>query len=89
MLSQNAISLLRVLRRWSVGSIDKFSQEMSLPVESIERGVAELLTNQYILAEDINEHCNYQNRMLEISENGIAYLESVDGPIETFPKKNE
>jgi len=89
MLSQNALSLLRVLRRWSVGSIDKFSQEMNLPVVSIEQGVEELLTNQYILAEDINDHCAYQNRMLEINENGLAFLENIDGSIETLPKRNE
>jgi len=87
MLSSNALQLLRLLRRWSVGSVHKFSEETHLPIVSIQEAVNELLNKTLILAEDMSENCTYQNQMLEITESGRKYLEELDGVIETFPKK--
>jgi hypothetical protein len=87
MLSKSALSLLRLLRRWSVGSIEKYAQEMHLPVKEIQGAVDELVSLNYIIAIRMEDDCDFQNQMLEINKNGLAYLEKIDGPVETFQDK--
>lgn len=89
MLSLVALRLIRLLRRWSAGSINKFSEEMHLPVETLQVAVSELAAKNFILTEDMQENCTDQNQMLEITESGRKYLEDLDGKIETFPKNDK
>jgi len=87
MLSIEAVALLRLLRRWSVGSIGKFAEEMHLTPQVVEKATIELTNHHLIQTFEIADDCAFHNRMLEIRDKGISFLEEIDGPVDTFPDK--
>jgi|GEM_PF-1130290 len=80
-------ALLRLLRRWSVGSVDKFAEEMHLSQEQIDEASEGLSGNQFILRYPMKDHTEPRNKMLEITDKGIAFLTDIDGPIATFQER--
>ncbi|MGK9116893.1 hypothetical protein [Olivibacter jilunii] len=86
-LSSNALRLLRLLRRWSVGSIGKFAEEMQLDPESVLKAAYILEQNGYILTVDIADDCPYPNKMLEINALGLSFLEGLDGRVDNTQDK--
>jgi len=89
MLSIEALNLLRLLRRWAVGSIAKFSEEIQLPPEIVEKAANELVKRKLISAFDMTGDCPFHNKMLEINDEGLNFLEMMDGPVDTFQDKVE
>jgi len=87
MLSVEAAALLRLLRRWSVGSVGKFAEEMHLPPQTVERATIELAKHHLIQTFEIADDCPFHNLMLEIRDEGISFLEKIDGPVSTSPDK--
>lgn len=86
-LDSNALQLLRLLRRWSVGSIGKFAEEMQMPPETLVSAATTLEQKGYILSVDIDDNCAFPNKMLEINALGISFLEGLDGRVDTIQDK--
>ncbi|GAA4792873.1 hypothetical protein GCM10023231_21330 [Olivibacter ginsenosidimutans] len=84
MLSLEALNLLRLLRRWSVGSIGKFAEEMHLPPEAVALAANELVNRKLIQTFDMHDDCPFHNKMLQINDEGLNFLEMMDGPVDTF-----
>lgn len=87
-ISPIALQLLRLLRRWSVGSVCKFAEEMQLAPEAVVNAAVVLEQKGFILSVDIDDDCTYPNKMLEINALGISFLEGIDGKVDTAIRKD-
>ncbi|MFC3199014.1 hypothetical protein ACFOET_15425 [Parapedobacter deserti] len=83
MISQQALDLLRLLRRWSTGSIRKFAEELHVEASDLVEAVFELRTQGLLVAYEMHDGEPFSNAMLEITQWGLDFIETVDGQIST------
>jgi len=73
--------LLLLLGRWSVGSIQKFAEELHVDPSELAEPVVELQQTGYLVAYAMNDRSFPTNKMLEITQKGIDFMETYDGQI--------
>lgn len=73
--------LLLLLGRWSVGSIEKFAEELHVDPPELFDAVVELQHAGYLVAYAMNDSSFPDNKMLEITQKGIDFMGTYDGQI--------
>lgn len=78
-----ALNLLRLLRRWSTGSIHKFAEELGVEAPDLMEAVSELKIQGLLVAYKMNDNSSFSNAMLEITQGGLDFIGTLDGQIST------
>lgn len=73
--------LLLLLGRWSVGSIQKFAEELHVDPSELFDAVSELQQTGYLVAYAMNDSSLPNNKMLEITQKGVDFMATYDGQI--------
>ncbi|WP_353182471.1 hypothetical protein [Parapedobacter lycopersici] len=77
-----AQQLLQLLGRWSVGSIQKFAEELHVDPSELFSAVAELRGAGYLVTYAMKDSQLPGNKMLEITQEGLDFIATYDGQTE-------
>lgn len=80
-MAPQAWSLLRSLGRWSTGSIHKFAEELGVDANDLLVSVRELQARGLLVAFPMKDDTPFENAMLEISQEGLDFIEAHSGQI--------
>ena len=80
-MPRDAWQLLQALGRWSTGSIHKFSEELGVNPIVLEGAVQELQKDGLLVAFQMKDHAPFDNAMLEITQEGLDFIETHEGKI--------
>lgn len=84
MTNETGIQLLKLLKRWVSGSIDKFAEEMHIPPQDVEIAAQELFKEGLIESFSMDDNTMFNNKMLEINRAGLAYIDAINGNVDTI-----
>lgn len=70
--------LLLLLGRWSVGSIQKFAEELQVDPQELFDAVSELNQLGCLVAYDMKDDSLSNNKMLEITQKGLDFIRAYD-----------
>lgn len=70
--------LLLLLGRWSVGSIQKFAEELQVDPQELVGAVSELSQAGCLVTYDMKDNALANNKMLEITQKGLDFIQAHD-----------
>lgn len=77
--------LLLLLGRWSVGSIQKFAEELQVNPSALFEVVAELRDCGYLVTYAMKDNHLPNNKMLEITQEGLDFIAAYEGQTKQEP----
>jgi len=80
-MTSHAWNLLHALGRWSTGSIHKFSEELNVDPVTLQEAVRQLQSAGLLVAFQMRDHMPFDNAMLEITQEGLDFIETHEGKI--------
>ncbi len=82
-MTGHAWNLLHVLGRWQTGSIHKFAEELGIHTNDLLAAVKELQIRGLLLAYPMKDDTPFENAMLEITQEGLNFIETHDSQIDS------
>lgn len=88
-MTVHALNLLRVLRRWATGSVHKFAEELNMEPFMLRQAVLELKSLEFVVEYPMKDSSAFKNAMLEITQEGLDFIEKHDGEIDSQAEEGE